>query len=343
MSLPRFDDAGNVVLRLDAPSAASTKAPVVVMAHLDTVFESPTLPAPNRDGHRVALPGIGDNARGLSALVALASLLRRPTIRERLRRPIELVASVGEEGLGNLRGARHYFAERVARAVSTAAVVALDGPGDRHIVHHGIASSRMRIAFDGPGGHAWSDADRPSALVALSRAIHELTQRVRSAPGEQVVNVARAGGGESLTAIAAHAWMEVDVRALHASAMPSLVERILRLCHQSAADASTPTHAIRCSHTILGMRPGGALDVRHPLVMLAARATTESGQQPTSASASSDANIPLSYGIPAITIGAGGRGDGAHTLEEWYDDTDGPRGLARALQIVIGATQIAAD
>ena len=325
------DDAGNVIARL-RPEAAepsdNVDAPVVCLAHLDTVFpqEMPLVPA--QDGAHVACPGIGDNGRGLAAFIAVAEQLAHPDVRGLLRRPIELVATVGEEGAGNLRGARHYFDSREERgAPRPHAVLVLDGPGDSAIVHHAIASARLRVHLDGPGGHSWVDRDVSSAIAAAAVAIGAIGRLGDSLRPDGSVTVTRMGGGESLTSIPQHAWFDVDMRAR----FPMVLARARVELHRILASSAG---GLRWRTQNLGERPGGHLDDTHPLVVLAQHATRWHGVEPVSAMASTDANIPLSRGIPAVTIGAGGTGGAAHTAAEWYDNRNGPRGIARALGII---------
>lgn len=336
----RRDAAGNVIARLAGRERADDdRAPVVVLAHLDTVFEDVPQPSARREGSRVVMPGIGDNGRGLVALLALADALTTEEVRARRRRPIELVATVGEEGAGNLRGARAYFDDRdAAHQQAPVAVIAVDGPGDALIVHHSIASRRVRVSYRGDGGHPWADAGAANAVHAAGCAIAAVTRLAGAQRSGATVTVTRMGGGESLTSIPAQAWFDVDLRALDASELPRLHCAVCRLAERAIADAARPhaPRALTVSFDLLGDRPGGSLDRAHPLVQLAFDATRWQAREPQSASASTDANIPLSRGIPAITIGAGGSGGGAHTAHEWYDDADGARGLARALAVVAG-------
>jgi acetylornithine deacetylase/succinyl-diaminopimelate desuccinylase-like protein len=345
----RRDAAGNVIARLPATAHGDLGvdadeapiAPVVVLAHLDTVLDATTQPAPRVDGSRVYASGIGDNGRGLAALITLAQVLQRDTLATRRVRPIELVATVGEEGAGNLRGSRYYFDQREqVHAPSPAAVVALDGPGDALIVHHAIASRRLRFTFAGPGGHPWADPHAANAVHAVGRAVATIAALASAQPSGITITVTRMGGGESLTSVPAGAWFDLDVRTLDPRAMSRVVDAIHRLVERARAEESR-RGSLSVTMDVLGDRPGGALDIMHPLVRLADAATRWQGAEPRSASASSDANIPLSRGIPAITIGAGGTGGGAHTEHEWYDDTGSVRGVARALAVVLGAARMA--
>ncbi len=339
----RHETAGDVDEDTTAPGARVNDgdvdaAPIVVLAHLDTVFEELMLPEARFDGPRVYASGIGDNGRGLSALITLAEALQRPELWPHRTHPIELVATVGEEGAGNLRGARHYFEQRALSAAPTpVAAIALDGPGDSLIVHHAIASRRVRFTFSGPGGHPWADQQAANAAHAVGRAIASIAQLASSQASGIAVTVTRMGGGESLTSVPASAWFDVDIRTIDQRSMSRVSDAVHRVVERARAESCGPRSVLTVTTELLGDRPGGALDILHPLVQLADTATRWQGIEPQSASASSDANIPLSRGIPAITIGAGGHGGGAHTAHEWYDDTHGTRGIARALAVVLGA------
>jgi acetylornithine deacetylase/succinyl-diaminopimelate desuccinylase-like protein len=310
------------------------------MAHLDTVFAADTPLLIRHEGDRIVCPGIGDNARGLGGMLALADALGVPGLDGDalpLLRPIEFVATVGEEGLGTLRGARAYFDDLAQAGSVPHAVVALDGPGDERIVHHALGSRRYRITFAGPGGHSWADFGRPNAVHAAGRATHWMSSLPTEFRGRVALSVGRIGGGESLTAIPTHAWMEVDVRATDEASLVIAERQLKALVRQSALDenAGRRTELLTAEVALLGERPAGQLDADHPVVALAMAATRAMGREPLGAVASTDANIPLSRGIPAITIGAGGRGGGAHTAEEWYENVDGAKGLARAMSILV--------
>ena len=361
------DAVGNVIatlpVRRDTVRADSAPiAPVVVMAHLDTVYEqrdkrpqgdrarnkrSDNTPVAlaskvkvRRDGARYCAPGIMDNSRGLAAMRALHHVLQRPCFAALRTHPMEFVATVGEEGAGNLRGAKHYFDQRDANGLPhPIAVIALDGPGDSLVVHHAVSSARWRFVFDGPGGHPWVDTAAPNAVHAVGRTITAIARYADTLRSGATVSVARIGGGESLTSIPAHAWCEVDVRALDPLQCVTMVAQLHRFA-ATARDESTTSNAALPLHVraeLIGERSGGALAREHPLVQLAEQATQWRGVSPQSASASSDANVPLSRGIAAISIGAGGIGGGAHTANEWYEDVHGTRGVARAFAVISAA------
>ena len=340
----RLDAAGNVVARRPAAGDASDAAPIAVCAHLDTVFPPGTDTRVHADGNRLVAPGIGDNGRGLAALLALASVLGDGRVRT--RRPIEFVATVGEEGLGDLGGAKHYFSQFPLDARPAAAVV-LDGPGDERVVHRAVGARRFRITFRGPGGHSWAAFGTVNAVHAAARATTRLAEvalppgTAAGASGRVTLSVGRIGGGMSVNAIPAEGWLEVDLRATTTQALDDY-ERVVRRAAQSAA---TDENAVRAPGTaalvatveIIGDRPAGALASDHPLVLASLAATRLIGRTPQTGAASTDANVPLALGIPAVAIGAGGRGGLAHTTEEWYENVDGALGIARALTVVCAA------
>ena len=349
----RVDAVGNVIARITRGAVDDpARAPVVVLAHMDTVCPDTTLPPTRHEGSRVVLPGIGDNSRGLAALLVLARVLGDTEVLPLDARPIELVATVGEEGVGNLRGATYYFDQRDASALpAPSAVIALDGPGDALVVHHAIASRRLRVHITGPGGHPWADPHARNAVHAMGHAISAIAQCAAAQRSGVTIAVTRMGGGESLTAVPVHAWCELDLRALDPTRIATITETVRQLVERACTSIcartdgerrgrdSAGSSALTTRYELLGDRPGGRLDAAHPLVALADAATRWHGRDPQSASASTDANVPLSRGIPAISIGAGGTGGAAHTDHEWYDDTDSARGIARALSIVVGAAR----
>ncbi|GAB1344658.1 M20/M25/M40 family metallo-hydrolase [Gemmatimonas sp.] len=329
-----IDGVGNV----RAVAGGGDAAPLVCLAHLDTVYDSALAPTTEvsviQSGPVLHGTGIGDNGRGLAALLTLAQVLREPTIRARVRRPVHLVATVGEEGDGDLRGARAWFDDAAANGLTPWAAVAIDGPGDESIVHHAAGSHRLRVTLHGPGGHSWTHAESANPIHALGEFIARAARLGDARRREAVVHVTRMHGGECLTAIPQQAWADVDLRGTSARRLNDVRRELLRL----VAEITPPT--LRAEIVVLGDRPAGVLPAGHALVQMAVQATEAVGVSPRSAVASTDANIPLSRGIPAIAIGAGGTGGGAHTRDEWYDDTHGARGIERLVRLVLS---LAAD
>jgi acetylornithine deacetylase/succinyl-diaminopimelate desuccinylase-like protein len=332
------DGAGNVIARV-APTVERHRfegSPLVCLAHLDTVFSAEQPLCVRKDGPRTYCPGISDNGRGLAAMSVLARLLRHPDVRARLQRPVELVLTVGEEGEGNLRGATQWFDDAAARGCTPVAAVVIDGPGDRTIVHHAVGSRRWRITFTGVGGHSWANAGTPNPVHAAGACIAAIARLADAHRPFGTVAVTRLRGGEHLTGVPTEAWIDVDLRSLDPERLGTMSGEVERLARRAARDAShtSPTQALHCAITVLGERPAGRIESRHPLVTAAESATRAVGREPQSASASTDANVPLARGIPAIAIGAGGTGSAMHTADEWYDDTGSEFGLERAIRLV---------
>ncbi len=336
-----IDPAGNVIARRPGDDCADQDerpAPgaVVVCAHLDTVFPRSTPLVVRRSGSRLHGPGIGDNGRGLAVMLALARVLDGRTLRTRA--PVDFVCTTGEEGAGNLRGAKALFAGSARDAI---AAIALDGAGDERIVHRALGSYRYRVEFRGRGGHSWTSYGVPNPVHAAAIAAARVARLPIPSEPRTTLSVVRTGGGLSLNSIPDSAWIEVDLRSVsramleqHDRTLREIV-RVATLDENSRRARGTPPLASEVH--LIGDRPSGETPVKHPLVALAMEATRLIGRAPELATASTDSNVPISRGIPAIAIGAGGRGGDAHTEGEWFDNTDAQAGVARALGIVVGA------
>lgn len=332
----RRDHAGNVIVRITPPHLGESTPALVCLAHLDTVFAHDAPLDVVRTGTHVQCPGIGDNSRGLAAVLALAHALHAPTVHARLQRAVEIVATVGEEGEGNLRGARAYFDDAERDGRQSYAAIAVDGPGDRTIVHHAVGSCRVRVHLRGHGGHSWANSGTPNPIHAAGALIASLAQMAERERPHAVITVSRMSGGELLTSIPRDAWIDVDIRAIDPARVARLQYALRQLAQRIAADESRHRPALALTVRIepLGERPAGHLAASHPLVLHAVRATERAGRAPHAASASTDANVPLSRGIPAIAIGAGGTGGDAHSLSEWFDDAESAVGLVRLIDLV---------
>jgi acetylornithine deacetylase/succinyl-diaminopimelate desuccinylase-like protein len=331
------DAAGNVIgVRA---GIEPDERPVVVCAHLDTVFPRDTEIRVRREGDRLVGPGIGDNGRGLAALLALASAIDGVAVRTRA--PIVFVGTTGEEGAGDLRGAKHLFANgmRVARAA-----VILDGAGDDRVVHQALGSRRYRVTFRGPGGHSWSAYGAPNAVHAAAACAARLAALPLPAEPRTTLSVGRIGGGMAVNAIPSEAWLEVDVRSTAPEHLPRLEAQIEAIVRQSEREENARrargSAALTSEIALIGDRPAGETAVDHPLIAAAMEATRLIGREPALAAASTDANVPISLGIPAVAIGAGGRGGNAHTPAEWFEDREGGLGLQRALGIALAAAGV---
>lgn len=296
----RLDAVGNVICGFGPEEQPA----VVFAAHLDTVFgpEQPLEVRRDPDGRRIHAPGIGDNSLGVAALVHLARRLAGdPPAAAR----VLLVATVGEEGLGDLRGVKHLL-----DAVPCAAFVAVEGAMLGSIKTAAIGSTRLRVTFRGPGGHSWADRGTPSAVHGL---LERATRFLASpAPDGAARNIGRISGGTSINTIAAQATLELDLRA----------ERPGPLA-QAAAAARTvfgqAPRGLQSDIEIIGERPSGAIAPDHPLLAAARRARAHAGLPPAEEGASStDANAAHGLGIPAITVGLT-TGGGAHRIDEFID------------------------
>jgi tripeptide aminopeptidase len=222
-----------------------------------------------------------------------------------------------------------------------AAAIALDGAGDERIVHRGLGSRRYRIVYRGPGGHSWAAFGVVNPVHAAGTAIAKLASIIVPREPRTTLSVGRVGGGIAVNAIADEAWLEVDLRSTTVR-MLDRYEREVRLAVRSAeieenARRATGSPPLSCAVETIGDRPCGDVPADHPLVLSAIDATRLIGREPELSTASTDANVPISLGVPAIAIGAGGRGGDAHTPGEWFDNTSGTIGLARALTIVVAA------
>ena len=221
------------------------------------------------------------------------------------------MATTGEEGAGDLRGAKHLFANMTRDA---ACAIALDGAGDERIVHRALGSRRYRITFRGMGGHSWTGFGVANPVHAAAMAAAKLARMSLPSDPRTTLSVSRIGGGIAVNAIPEEAWLEVDLRST-SSAVLSAMEREIRAATRSAEQEENDRRArgtapLRCQWQTIGDRPSGQTAPEHPLVQLAANATRLVGREPELATASTDANVPISAGIPAIAIGAGGRGGG---------------------------------
>ncbi len=334
----RVDGAGNV---LGSRSGAADEPPIVICAHLDTVFPRGVGVRVQRDGQRLLGPGIGDNGRGLAAMLALARVLDGITLRTRA--PVIFAATTGEEGAGDLRGAKELFAQSMSHA---GAAIALDGAGDERIVHRALGSRRFRIGFRGAGGHSWTAYGVPNAVHAAALTGATLARIALPARPRTTLSVGRIGGGISVNAIPDDAWLEIDLRSTSEPAL-RMFEAEIRAAATTALQEENQRGArgappLSMSITVIGDRPSGETDAAQPLVVAAVEATRLIGRDADLATASTDANVPINLGIPAIAIGAGGRGGEAHTVGEWFENIDGQLGVVRALTIVAAAAGIAA-
>lgn len=327
------DEIGNVI---GFRYGAANQPLLAVSAHLDTVFPEQTNVQVKRIGTRLCAPGIGDNCAGLAAMIAMIEALNAGDFT--LRGSIAFVATVGEEGEGNLHGARHLFtAGKLANRIS--AFISFDGPGSDFITHQALGSRRYRITLNGPGGHSWSDFGVVNPVHALGRIVAKLADYPAPHEPRTTYNVGRIEGGDSVNVIPERARLDVDLRSINEAQLSELEEFLLReIQHAIRAEngmRAASGQSLRSDVQLIGHRPSGAISNQSPLVKLAVEASQAVGIKPILNCASTDANIPISLGIPAITIGAGGKGGDAHRLSEWYDSTGREIGYERALLLIL--------
>lgn len=330
-----IDEEGNCLGLL---RGASRKPLIVVSAHLDTVFSKDTDFTVVKRENNLFAPGIADDGCGLTALIALAQVIQNERIP--LEGSLLFVGTVGEEGEGNLRGVRHLFTKgRWASQVD--AFLSFDGPGVDRITNRALGSRRYRVEFAGPGGHSWGDFGLPNPVHALGRAISRIAGYPAPKDPRTTFNVGRIEGGTGVNSIPSSATMEVDLRSTAESELQRL-DAFFRRAMKDATDEENGSRRagdppLHLKLQLIGERPTGETPSDSPLVELALEATRILGVEPRLDQSSTDSNIPISLGIPAITLGAGGTSGCSHTLDEWYDPRDRDKGLKRGLLVALGA------
>jgi tripeptide aminopeptidase len=339
----RTDEVGNVIGERAGMGGAET---VLITAHLDTVFPAGTDVRVRRESGLLYAPGVADNGTGLATLVGLARALQETKLKTRLR--IVFAADVGEEGEGNLRGVRKLVEEYSGKL---SAVIALDGASTDYVVTQALASRRVEFIVTGPGGHSWTDFGAPNAINALARGISQFLKTIHvSGTPRTTFNIGTIEGGASVNAIPARAAIKVDIRSereteigrVEAALRDAIRDGIREEAASSTArgGASAGGGGLELQSEVLGVRPGGELPPNSPLLMSLKEADRFLGNQSRIERSSTDANIPLSLGIPALALGCGGRAGGAHTTGEWYDPAGREMGLHRVLLTLLGAAGV---
>jgi tripeptide aminopeptidase len=319
------DELGNVYGRV--PGTGEKKA-LVVSAHSDTVFPHDTDLSARREDTLVAGPGIGDNSLGVAGLFGLVWMLEEQQVV--LPGDLWLVANVGEEGLGDLAGMKavvNRFGEQVL------GYIIVEGMALGQVYHHALEVQRYRVSVNTSGGHSWVDYGRPSAIHVIAGLITQLTDLQLPEKPRTTLNVGIISGGTSVNTIASHAEFELDLRSEDGQVLIELVDHvgaIIQVANQPDVEVTS---------SLIGMRPSGKIDKNHPLVQLAVRSLDSIGIQPRFYAGSTDANIPLSKGLPAICLGLS-TGCGAHTLNEYIHIQPIEKGLAQLYMVVQGAYQI---
>jgi acetylornithine deacetylase/succinyl-diaminopimelate desuccinylase-like protein len=312
---------GNVYGLLPGTDPAAAPA-VAVFAHLDTVF-GPDVPVTvtRREG-RLFAPGVGDNAAGVAGVLGALQAMQAAGVQP--QSPIWIVGTVGEEGLGDLIGAR----SATDRLAGLRAVVAVEGSFFGRVSHTAVGSRRLRVIMRGPGGHSWHDFGRPSAVHALMRAGAALARMPVPAEPRTTVKIGEVRGGSGVNVIAEQAECIVDLRSMDAGQLDTLTTRVRRVLDEARGDG------VEVLVTEVGNRPAGSLSPAHPLVLTCVSVLDVLGMGPAYAAASTDANVPLGRGIPAVTLGVT-RGGGAHTRGEWIEIAPLVRGVQQLVLLLI--------
>ena len=341
----RMDEAGNVIGLFrgtgtkNGTAARKTLPAVVLAAHMDTVFSADTDCTPvTKEGGMVWAPGIGDDTRGMAEVYMIAKALCALGIRA--SRDILFVGDVGEESVGDLRGTRHLFAS----GLNIGAFLSIDGGKPESLVTNAIASCTYRFNFSGRGGHALSDFGVPNVNNAMARAAARIADMEVPEDPRTVFNIGVMRGGVSPNAIPSEAYMDVNLRSVDSGEL----DRICAYTETSVRDAvdaenahwAYPDGKVTVEKTILTRRPGGVQSPDLPLVRTAVAAFRACGMEPQiSKAASTDSNIPISLGIPAVTLGRGGRCYGTHSVNEHFDPTDAYLGVQKNCLLLLAAAE----
>jgi len=334
------DKVGNVVGEL---RGTQDKEVVLLTAHLDTVFPEGTEIHVTRDGDRLLAPGISDNGTGLAGLLAVARAMHVAKIRP--LRTILFAANVGEEGEGNLRGMKALMDTYQSKV---RAVIVLDGSGVDHVTTKALASRREEVVITGPGGHSWSDFGMPNPINAMVRgSVRFINTKVPNSP-RTTFNLGQVEGGTSVNSIPYEVSLKVDLRSENEDEITRM-ESALRDCIAAGVkdemdNARERTRGkLEWKVNLIGSRPGGELPPDSALLSALRDADDFLGNKSRNERSSTDANIPLSMGIEAIAIGAGGNGGGAHSLQEWYEPAERELGLKRVLLTLLGVSGLATE
>jgi len=325
-------EQGLARVRIDAEGSALGERPgtgggptVVIAGHLDTVFPEGTNVKTRRVGGRIHGPGIGDDCRGLAVVLAVARAFRLADVQ--LPGTVVFVGNVGEEGPGNLRGTRHLYQKELKDRIDY--FISVDGAGSG-TTSRAVGSHRYRVTFSGPGGHSYGDFGMPNPMHAMGRAMAAIADLQVPASPRTTFNVGMVRGGTSVNSITMRASFDLDMRSPSAEELRSLDGRVQRLLRDAVAAEnarwpdSDSARRVRLTIDTIGIRPAGAQPDDAPIVRAAVEAARALGFSTRLGASSTDANVPIGLGKPGITIDGGGRGDGSHSLDEWYED--GPNG-----------------
>ena len=317
---------------------------IVVAAHLDTVFPAGTVVTVRREGTKLFAPGVGDDTRSLAVLLAYIRALDAAGVRT--SSDILFVGDVGEEGLGDLRGIRHLFTEGKYKD-RIKAFFTVDSPDMEGLVVGGVGSKRYRATFRGPGGHSYGAFGLVSPAFAMAQAMLELSRVAVPGKPKTTFSASVFGGGTSVNSIPNEVWVEVDLRSEAPVELVRLEQRFLAILDQAVQAEnharSTEQGVITVEATLIGDRPAGSTAADSDIVKHSTAALEAHGFAVRHVASSTDANIPMSLGIPAVKIGSGGTGGRGHSLDEWIDveQSNSVRGMAAGLTAILAVAGIA--
>jgi acetylornithine deacetylase/succinyl-diaminopimelate desuccinylase-like protein len=326
----RVDRAGNV---LGERLGSGAGPHLVFSAHLDTVFGEDVGIRMTRSGAVIKGPGISDDCRGLAVLLAVARTLEENQVPT--PGPITFVGTVGEEGIGDLRGVKELFNGELKGRIDR--FVSVDGAG-LGITHIGVGSLRYRLTFNGTGGHSYGDFGLANPVHALGRAIASIADIQVAAVPKATFNVGRIGGGTSVNAIASEAWMEVDLRSSDRAALAALdaaLGKALDSALKNENERWRNNGRLTMTKTVVGNRPAGGVSADAAIVQAAVSVTRALGLPVSLDEGSTDSNLAMSLGIPAITIDGGGTSTGTHSIDETFDSTNSWQGSVRAFLLAL--------
>ena len=335
------DTVGNVIGRRPGRSGERV---IAISAHLDTVFPIDTDVTVRIEGDTYTAPGIGDNTRGLVVLLGILRAMQATEIETEA--DVLFIGNVGEEGLGDLRGVKHLFREGGPR-IDT--LIAVDGGGTRRLVWGGVGSHRYRVTFKGPGGHSWSAFGTANPHHALGRAIANFDNaapEVTSTEPKTSYNIGRIGGGTSINSVPFESWMEVDMRSGSQDkldAIDAVLQRAVQAALREENAARTEGDPLTVDVERVGTRPAAKGDAESGLVQRAAAAIRWTGLEPDLRISSTDANHPISLGIPAITLSRGGISSDSHALTESWENKDSHLALQISMLTLLSEAGLASD
>lgn len=334
-----MDAAGNVIAFKKGKSGSKK---VVIDAHIDTVFPEGTDVTVKHKGDTLMAPGIGDDTRGLAVLLAVMKAMKTANVKTDA--DVYFVGAVGEEGMGDLRGVKELFKPGGFKIDS---YIAIDGGGIGGITAGGVGSHRYQITFKGPGGHSYGAFGLVNPHNASARAIYYFIKDADTytrTGAKTTYNIGRMGGGTSVNAIPYESWMEVDMRSESAerlSGVDALLQAAVKKASSEENEMKRSGKDLTVDVKLVGDRPTGVQDTKLPLIQKAMASATLLGATPKLGISSTNSNIPISQGVPAVTIGRGGVGGGGHSLNEWWMNDKGHLAIQNALLILVSDAGLA--